>query len=61
LMDGMKFVMYEKLLFWMEVMSLLGKAYEVASILRRALGWKVCLQLISRNASLNVRRLDAEP
>ena len=61
LMDAMKFVMYKKLLFWMEVMSLLDKAYKVASILRRALGWKVYLQLISHNASLNVRQPDAEP
>jgi len=52
LMDAVKFVMYEKLLFWMEVMSLLGKAYEVASILKRALAWKVCLQFISCSASL---------
>jgi len=47
LMDVVKFVMYEKLLFWMEAMSLLGKAYEVALILKRALAWKVCLQFIS--------------
>ena len=47
LMDAVKFVMYEKLLFWMEVMSLLGKAYEVALILKRVLSWKVCLRVIS--------------
>jgi len=42
-----EFVMYEKLLFWIEVMSLLGKAYEVSSILKKALLWKVCPQVIS--------------
>jgi len=47
LMDAVKFVMYEKLLFWMEMMSLLGKAYEVALILKRVLSWKVCLRVIS--------------
>ena len=47
LKDGVKFVMYEKLLFWIETMSLSGKAYDVSSILRRALSWKVRFQLIS--------------
>jgi len=45
--DGVKFMMHEKLLFWIETMSLLGKVYEVSSILRRALSWKVRFQLIS--------------
>ena len=52
LMEAVKFVMYEKLLFWLEAMSLLGKTYEATLILRRALGWKVCLQFISCNVSL---------
>jgi len=43
LMEAVKFMMYEKLLFWMEAMSLLGKTYEGSLILRRALAWKVCL------------------
>jgi len=43
---GIKFVMYEKLLFWIETMSLLGKAPEVASILKMVLSWKVCFQVI---------------
>jgi len=47
LKEGVKFVMYEKLLFWIETMSLLGKVYDIHSILRRALAWKVCFQLIS--------------
>ena len=47
LKEGVKFVMHEKLLFWIETMSLFGKAYEVSSILKRALSWKVCFQLIS--------------
>ena len=42
LKEGVKFVMYEKLLFWIETLRLLGKAYEVFSILKRALTWKVC-------------------
>ena len=36
-MKVVKFVMYDKLLFWIEVMSILGKAHEVSAILRRAL------------------------
>ena len=47
LMEVVKFVMYEKLLFWIEMMSLLGKAYEVALVLKRALAWKVCLKVVS--------------
>ena len=47
LKEGVKFMMYEKLLFWIETMSLLGKAYDVSSILKRALSWKVCFQVIS--------------
>jgi len=44
-MGAVKFVMYEKLLFWMEVMNVLGKAHEMFGILTRALAWpglKVC-------------------
>ena len=52
LMEAVRFVMSEKLLFWLEAMSLLGKAHEGALILRRALGWKVRLQFISCNTSL---------
>ena len=52
LIEAVKFLMHEKLLFWMETMSLLGKAYEVALILRRALSWKVCLKFISSNTFL---------
>ena len=36
-MKAVKFVIYDKLLFWIEVMSILGKAHEVSAILRRAL------------------------
>jgi len=43
LIKAVEFVMYEKLLFWLEVMSLLGKAHEGALILRRVLASKVCL------------------
>jgi len=45
LKEGVKFVMHEKLLFWIETMSLLGRADEIASILKRALSWKVCFQV----------------
>ena len=54
LMEAVKFVMYEKLLFWMEVMSLLGMVYEVEFILRRALAWKVCLHSTSCDASTSL-------
>jgi len=47
LKDGVKFMMHEKLLFWIETMSLLGKAYDVSSILKRSLSWKVRLFVIS--------------
>jgi len=43
LMKAVKFVMYKKLLFWLEAMSLLGKTYEAYLILRRVLASKVCL------------------
>ena len=39
--------MYEKLLFWLEVMSLTGNVYEAYLILRRASTWQVCFQIIS--------------
>ena len=55
LMEAVRFVMYEKLLFWMEVMSLLGKAYEVCGALEKALVWpamKVCLQFVSCDIGL---------
>jgi len=52
LMEAVRFVMDEKLLFWLEAMSLLGKTYEASLILRRALGWKVCLQFIFCNTCL---------
>jgi len=47
MMGAVEFVMYEKLLIWLEVMSLMGKAYEASSILKKALSWKVCLEIIS--------------
>ena len=39
LVEAVKFIMYEKLLFWIEVMSILGKAHEVSAILKKALEW----------------------
>jgi len=51
-MKAVKFVMSEKLLFWLEAMSLLGKTYEASLILRRVLASRVCLYFISCNTSL---------
>ena len=48
-MKVVKFIMHEKLLFWIEVMSILGKAHEVFAILKRALEWPgltVCPEFI---------------
>jgi len=47
MMKAVKFVMYEQLLFWLEVMSLTGNVHAAYLILRRAATWKVCLQVIS--------------
>ena len=47
MMEAVKFVMYEKLLFWLEVMSLTGNVHEACLILRRAATWKVRSQIIS--------------
>jgi len=49
LMEVAQFVMYEKLLFWMEVMSVSGRVYEATLILKRALECpelKVCCSLV---------------
>jgi len=47
MMKAVKFVLYEKLLFWLEVMSLTGNVYEAYSVLKKVSSWKVCLQVIS--------------
>ena len=47
LTEAVKFVIHKKLLFWIETMSILGRAYEVSLILKKVLAWKVCLQVIS--------------
>jgi len=57
LVEAVKFIMYEKLLFWIEVMSILGKAHEVFAILKRALEWPglvVCLEFISYITTLRL-------
>ena len=49
LMEVFQFVIYEKLLFWMEVMSISGRVYEATLILKRALSWpelQVCCSLV---------------
>ena len=47
MIEAVEFVMYEKLLFWLEVMSLTGNVHEAYMILRKAATWKVCFQIIS--------------
>jgi len=47
LTKGVKFVMYEKLLFWLEVMSLSGNVHKAYLILKKVLSCKVRLQVIS--------------
>jgi len=57
LMKAVEFVMYEKLLFWIEVMSILGKAHEMFAILKRALEWPglaVCPEFISYITTLRL-------
>jgi len=49
--------MYDKLLFWIEVMSILEKAHEAYAILKKALEWPalaVCLEFISYNTILRL-------
>jgi len=56
-MEAVKFMLYEKFLFWIEVMSILGKTHEVSAILGRALEWPdlaVCPAFISYNTNLRV-------
>ena len=63
-MEAVKFVMYEKLLFWMEVMSVLGKAHEIFGILTQALAWPgltVCLQIVYCNTCLMVGGQTLDP
>jgi len=55
--EAVKFVLYEKLLFWIEVMSILGKTHEVYTILRRVLEWPemvVCPASISYSTNLRL-------
>jgi len=47
IMEAVKFVVYEKLLFWLEVMSLTGNIHEGYLIMKKALSWKVCFAIIS--------------
>ena len=57
LMNAVKFVMHEKLLFWIEAMSILGKAHEVSAILKRTLEWPglaVCPEFVSYTTTLRL-------
>ena len=56
-MKSVEFVMCEKLLFWIEVMSVLGKAHEVSAILKLALEWPalaVCPEFVSYDTALRL-------
>jgi len=56
-MKAVKFIMHEKLLFWIEVMSILGKAHKVSTILKKALEWPglaVCPEFISYITTLRL-------
>ena len=55
LMEVVQFVMYDKLLFWMEVMSISGRAHEAVAILKRTLEWpelNVCCSLVCHGTYL---------
>jgi len=57
LTTAVEFVIYEKLLFWIEVMSILEKAHEAHAILKRALEWPalaVCSEFVSCNTTLRL-------
>jgi len=54
LTKAVEFVVYEKLLFWIDAMSILVKAHEVSAILEKALEWPgfaVCPDFISYNTT----------
>jgi len=54
-MEVVQFVMYEKSLFWIEVMSISGRAHETIAILKRTLEWpqfNVCCLLICHGTYL---------
>jgi len=56
-MEVVQFVMYEKSLFWMEVMSVSGRAHEAVAILKRTIEWpdlKVCCSLVCHGIYLMV-------
>ena len=57
LIEAVEFVMYKKLLFWIEVMSILEKAHEVSAILKRVLELPrlaVCPESILCNTTLRL-------
>jgi len=58
-MEVVQFVIYNKLLFWMEVMSISGRAHETVVILKRILEWpelKVCCLLVCHGTYLMLAR-----
>jgi len=49
-------VIYEKLLFWIKVMSILEKTHEMFAILKRALEWpKLVICPIFNSYNINLR------
>ena len=64
LMKAVELAVYNKLLFRIEAMSILGKVHEVSAILKRALEWPVltvCLELVSYNATLRSAAWTLDP
>ena len=64
LMNAMKFVMYEKPLFWIEAMSILGKADEVSAILEEVIEWPalaVCPEFVFYNTILRLTGQTLDP
>jgi len=63
-MNAMKFVMYEKPLFWIEAMSILGKADEVSAILEEVIEWPalaVCPEFVFYNTILRLTGQTLDP
>jgi len=54
-MEVVQYVLYEKLLFWIEMMSISERAHEAVIVLKRALACpklKVCCSLVCHGAYL---------
>ena len=54
-MEMVQFVMYEKSLFWIEMMSVSERVHETVTILKRTIEWpdlKVCCSLVCHGTYL---------